>query len=40
MATFDFNSLMRSFGDALGFSATRPKQDEDNGGTLDVSLEK
>jgi hypothetical protein len=28
---------MRSFGDALGFNATRPEQDEDNGSTLDVS---
>lgn len=27
---------MRAFGDALGFIATRPEQDEDNGSTLDV----
>jgi hypothetical protein len=27
---------MRAFGDALGYSATRPEQDEDNGSTLDV----
>ena len=27
---------MRSLGDALGFTATRPEQDEDNGSTLDV----
>ena len=27
---------MRSFGDALGFSSTRPEQEEDNGSTLDV----
>jgi hypothetical protein len=36
-STAQHEEAMRSFGDVLGFSATRPEQDEDNGSTLDVS---
>jgi hypothetical protein len=35
-STAQHEEAMRSFGDALGFSATRPEEDEDNGSTLDV----
>jgi hypothetical protein len=35
-STGQHEEAMRSFGDAFGFGATRPEQDEDNGSTLDV----